>query len=116
MNFKEARDKAMTAKFAETYGPSMGASIPEPTCSLCWGREPHQHTEGAHTFMVDPAPTFLSVSMVSAPKCEGCRVEMSRHDSTNWECREATCPEHGKPVSAHLSGIYPSEIISEPGR
>lgn len=141
MNFKEARDKAMTEKFAETYGKpperqpknapiagvpvSMGASVPEPTCSLCWGREPHVHfsplmaREGVPSkpfYVVDPSPTFLYATTVPAPKCEGCRVEMSRYDSTNWECREATCSEHREPVPAHLSGIYPSKIISEPGR
>jgi len=132
MKSKEERNKAMTEMFAKTYGGpavrqpknapvagramSMGATIPGSTCSLCAGHEPHTHISplmAREGVPVEPfrvaniSPTFLYATMVPAPQCEGCHVEMSQHDSTHWECREAACSERGKPVPAHLSGVYP---------
>lgn len=118
MKFKEARDKAMTDMYAKTYGPeqSMGALVPPIDCKACGNSDTtHIHfsplmSRGERTFPFE----FLYVTTVSAPKCEACGVEMHGQDMTNWECRAEGCAERGKPVSAHLSGVYP--IVSVPGR
>jgi hypothetical protein len=132
MKFKDARDKAMTEMFAKTYGKpavrnpknapisgaavSMGAKAPPLECEACAGGDTtHIHfsplmSRVERTFPVE----FLYATTVSAPKCEVCGAEMHGQDMTNWECRAEGCAERGKPVSAHLSGVYP--IVSVPGR
>ena len=131
--FKDARHKAMTEGFARVYGTggakrnpknapisgpalSMGCLIPAPECSLCSTGDTH-HLHFAPLMAREGVPfepftlQSFSVSMVAAPKCEVCHVEMSGHDHTSWECRTEGCAALHKPVSAHLSGIYPARLL-----
>lgn len=51
---------------------------------------------------------FLYATTVEAPRCERCGAAMKGRDASTWECVADGCAVQGKPVAAHLSGVYPA--------
>ena len=81
--------------------PSMGCLVEEGPCSICRdGGVPTGKPLRYRPRDLD----FFSVSIVKAPRCEGCQERMEPVSSTEWACKNESCPEQGKSVH---TGVYP---------
>ena len=52
-----------------------------------------------------------SVSVVAAPKCEGCGEPMKGLDSICWTCTNDKCERAGNPVT--VPNCYPFKVIKK---
>lgn len=106
-DYKGKRQQAMTEGFRRAYGgPSMGAKVEAPVCSICGSSNPD------HGHLADTSPggiTFFMVSMVPAPKCETCGESMTYlKRGTDWTCTNESCSQHGISVTTGIGGVVGS--------
>jgi hypothetical protein len=101
---KVKRHKAVTEGFERVYGPSMGAKVEAPVCSVCGS--PMEKV--GEVVGLGPDFTQFSASLVAAPRCSECQSEMVPASSTEWRCENPDCSLHGRPFNL---GVYPARAV-----
>jgi hypothetical protein len=61
-----------------------------------------------------PEVKITELSLVSAPRCDGCGEPMVKHDATRWICNRDECDQNTTPVQ--VDGVYPFTVVKPPKR